>query len=106
MTASILIACISALISGGVGLLVWRIQKHIDRLEAETEKRHAAQVEMHKRERELQLAMAETTRLMAKKLYDASSVNGDLEKSAEDLKKSQDALTSYTREIGISYVEK
>lgn len=106
MSISILIATISACISGVVALLVWRTQKHIDRLEAETEARHQAQIEMHKLERELQLAMAETTRLIGKKLNDEQSVNGDLEESTKQLKRSQDALTGYTRQIGISYVEK
>lgn len=104
--AGIFTGLISAIISGIVALLVWRTQRKVERIEAEAEARHKSQVNMHVYERELQVAMAETIKLTAKKVNDSGSVNGELEQSTIILAQCQKALQDYTNKMALQNVEK
>lgn len=106
MTASVITAIISACVSGIVAFLVWKQEKAFEQLKADNDSQRQTQVKMHTLERDLQLAMADTTKLMAKKLDNSIAVNGDLLESASRLAECQEALQNYTNELGIRRVEK
>ena len=101
-TASCLI---TALVGGVVGLLFWKIEKKIDHLEEDNERHHQEQVKVRTAERELLLAVADTSLLTAKKVNDEASGNGELKKAEDNLIKKRDSLQGMTRQIAIEYLE-
>ena len=96
---------ITAFIGAIIALLFWKIEKKIDKMEAENNAHHKEQVQLRKAEREVLLAVADTTILTAKKVNDSNSVNGELEKSIEELEAKKKEVQDLTREIFYEHLE-
>ena len=90
---------ITAVIGGIVAFLFWHIERKIDTLEKEQEKRHEEQIGVRIAERDVLLAVADTTLLTAKKVNNRNSVNGELEASIERLQEKNHALQEMTTQI-------
>ncbi len=96
---------VTALIGGVVGLMFWKIEKKIDHMEEDNQKRHKEQVEIRTAERELLLAVADTSLLTAKKVNNETSVNGELKIAEDFLQKKKHTLQDMTRRVAIEYME-
>lgn len=101
----ILSITLTALIGGIVAFLFNRIESKIDKLEAENNAHHKEQIAVRKAEREMMLAVAETTMLTAKKVNNRNSVNGELEASIKELQERKQAVQDITREIAFERLE-
>lgn len=101
MITKILLAIITGLVTFGFGLIVRKLNK----MEKESEIRHQEHKKINIKERELLLALADTTKLTAKKVNDAHSVNGELEDSIEYLQEKKHAVQDLTREIAFEHLE-
>lgn len=86
----ILISIFCAIVSGTV---LWKVQIH----QKLNDKRHQEQVDLAVKERELLLATAKTTELLARK-FDGEGINGELHEANEELKKEREELQDFTRE--------
>lgn len=96
-------AAITALIGGAVGLLFWRIEKKIDRLEKENDEHHKEQVATRKAEQDLLMAMADTITLTGRKVEDAASVNGELKESIKKTQEKKEAMQELTRAVALEH---
>lgn len=103
MTAVILSA-ITATISAAIGVAVWALQRKIDHLERDTEKRERQQIEIRAAERDLLFAEAKISALTAR-VARGEIVNGDLERAEKDLQAKRDALSAVTNRIVAEYME-
>lgn len=103
MTA-IIMSSITALISAGIGIAIWALQKKIDRMETVAEKRNAQQIEIRAAERDLLFAEAKISALTAR-VARGEIVNGDLEKAEQDLADKKKFLTDLTNKIVAEYME-
>lgn len=101
MTQTIVTAIVGAI----VAFLFTRIEKKIDKLESESNAHHKEQIQVRKAEREMMLAIADTSILTAKKVNDRKSVNGELEASIEELEKRKKKVQDLTREIAFEHLE-
>lgn len=103
MTA-IIMSIITALISAGIGVAIWALQKKIDRMEKDADKRNAQQIEIRAAERDLLFAEAKISALTAR-VARGEIVNGDLEKAEQDLANKKKFLTDLTNKIVAEYME-
>lgn len=103
MTA-IIMSTITALISAGIGVAIWALQRKIDRMEKDADKRNAQQIEIRAAERDLLFAEAKISALTAR-VARGEIVNGDLEKAEKDLAAKKEALTAVTNRIVAQYME-
>ena len=101
MITKIILAFIAALITFGFTLIVGKLNE----MEVESKKRHEEHKKVSIKERELLLALADTTKLTAKKVNDAHSVNGELEESIDYLQEKKHAVQDITREIAFDHLE-
>lgn len=95
---------IEAIIGGLIGMMFWRIQKKIDKMESDQKARHKEYVEIRTKERELLIAEAKISALTARCVR-GEMVNGDLEEAENDLIDKEEALHTLTRKIAIEYIE-
>lgn len=94
LTAGTIIQLIISIFCSVVsGLVLWIIQKH----RKEDEARRDAEVTAAVKVRELQLANAKATELIARKI-DGEGINGELHDAAENLTEKREAVENYTRE--------
>lgn len=93
VTASIVQIVISIVCSVVSGLILWIVQKG----RKEDEQRRAAEVEGLVKDRELQLANAKVTELLARKI-DGEGINGELHAAADELTSRRDAVERHTHE--------
>ena len=105
-TTLMAITLMTAVISGFVGFGFWSIEKKLGKLETENEHHHRESITMRTAEREVLLSVADTTILMAKKINDKNSVNGELEASVKELQEKKDHVQALTREIAYEYLER
>ncbi len=103
MTA-IIMSSITAIISAGIGVAIWALEKKIDRMEKESEKRNRQQIEIKAAERDLLFAEAKISALTAR-VARGEIVNGDLEKAEADLQEKKKALTDITNRLVAEYME-
>lgn len=96
---------ITAIIGAVVAFLFARIEKKIDQMESENDTHHKEQVTMRTAERELMLAIADTTMLTAKKVNNRTSVNGELEQSIKELDKRKKRVQELTHEFYFEHVD-
>lgn len=75
------------------GVVLWKLQEH----KHTNDERHREQVELAVKERELILATAKTTELLARK-YDGEGINGELHEANDELKEERENLLDFTRE--------
>lgn len=95
---------VEGIIGGIVGILFYRIQKKIDRMEADQTQRQREQVEIRTLERELLLAEADVSALTARCVR-GEAVNGDLDCAFKNLTRKKNDLQSVTRKIALEYIE-
>ena len=100
------ITIMTAVISGVVGLGFWSIEKKLSKLETENEHHHKESITMRTAEREVLISVADSTILMAKKINDRNSVNGELEASIKELEEKKERVQALTREIAYEYLER
>ena len=100
----IIITVATAVIGAMVGLLFHRIEKKIDRMEADNEKHHREQVEVRIAERELLLAEAHISALTARCVR-GEKVNGDLEKAEGELAEKTERVQDVSRRIFEEHME-
>lgn len=100
------ITIMTAVISGAVGLGFWSIEKKLSKLETENEHHHKESITMRTAEREVLISVADSTILMAKKINDRNSVNGELEASIKELEEKKEHVQALTREIAYEYLER
>lgn len=93
VTASIVQIIISIVCSVVSGLVLWIVQKS----RKEDQARREIEIEGAVKDRELQLANANVTELLARKI-DGEGINGELHAAADDLKNKREAVESHTRE--------
>lgn len=103
MTA-IVMSTITAVISAGIGVAIWTLQRKIDRMEKDADRRNKQQIEIRAAERDLLFAEAKISALTAR-VARGEIVNGDLEKAERDLATKKDALTAVTNRIVAEYME-
>lgn len=96
---------IAAVISGGIGLLIWKIEKKLDRMEMDNATRDRQQIELRAAERDLLYAEAKISALTAR-VVRGEIVNGDLEAAEKDLAEKKTALTDLTNKIVAEFMEK
>lgn len=96
---------LTAVIGGVVTFLFGVITKKLVKMDKKAEERHEEHKKVSIKERELLLAIADTTKLTAKKVNDSSSVNGELEESVEYLQKKKHEVQDLTREIAFERLE-
>lgn len=101
MTATIISSVIGGLVALGFGLLNGKLNKMIQ----ESEANHEEHKKMSIAERECLLAVADATVLMAKKLDDEDSVNGELKESVTYLRDKKHKVQDLTREIAFNRLE-
>lgn len=101
---SIASCMVTALIGGVVAFLFWKIEHKIDHMEAKTDQHNKEQIEMRKRERELLLANADLTLVIAKK-EQGYDVNGDLKTASDYLQDKKHDVQDYTRILAIERME-
>lgn len=94
----IIITATTAIIGAVVGLLFHRIEKKIDRMEADNEKHHKEQVEVRVAERELLLAEAHVSALTARCVR-GEKVNGELEKAEQEVEAKTKVLEGITNRM-------
>ena len=75
------------------GTVLWKVQEH----KKLNDKRHKEQVDLAVKERELLLATAKVTEILARKI-DGEGINGELHEANEELKKEREELQGFTRE--------
>ena len=103
MTA-IVMSTITAVISAGIGVAIWTLQRKIDRMEKDADRRNKQQIEIRAAERDLLFAEAKISALTAR-VARGEIVNGDLEKAERDLATKKEALTAVTNRIVAEYME-
>lgn len=96
---------IAAVISGGIGLLIWKIEKKLDRMEIDNATRDRQQIELRAAERDLLFAEAKISALTAR-VVRGEIVNGDLEAAERDLADKKTALTDLTNRLVAEFMEK
>lgn len=89
---------IVALVGGIVSFLFVRLNKKIDKIDDDGEKRHRDQVKVRIAERELLLAEAHISALSARCIR-GEKVNGDLEQAEADLNAKKKAVQDITRQL-------
>ena len=94
---------ITAVIGAVVAFFFWRIEKKIDRMEAENDAHHKEQVEIRIAERELMLSIADTVALTGKKVEDAASVNGELQDAIKKTLEKKETVQEITRAVAIEH---
>lgn len=104
-TTVIAVTIMTAFVSGVVGLVFWKLQKSLDKIEAEQAEQRKEQNAMRAAEREVLLCVADTTILTAKKVNDANSVNGELEKSIRKLEAKKKRVEELIKEIAYERLE-
>lgn len=103
MTALVM-STITAIISAGIGVAIWALQRKVDRMEKEAEKHNAQSIRIRAAERDLLFAEAKISALTARVLR-GEIVNGDLERAEKDLQEKKKTLTDITNEIIAEYME-
>lgn len=93
MAAQIIQIAISIFCSIASGLILWLVQKN----RKEEEARRTVEVAGRIKDRELQLASAMVTELIARKI-DGEGINGELHTAAADLTEKRQAVEDYTQE--------
>lgn len=101
---SIVLSAIAALISAMIGLAIWRLQKKIDKMEADADKRNAQQISIRAAERDLLYAEAKISALTAR-VARGEIVNGDLEAAERDLAEKKKILSDLTNRLVAEYME-
>jgi len=101
---SIVLSAIAALISALIGLAIWRLQKKIDKMEADADKRNAQQISIRAAERDLLYAEAKISALTAR-VARGEIVNGDLEAAEHDLAEKKKILSDLTNRLVAEYME-
>ena len=97
MTA-IIMSSITALISAGIGVAIWALQKKIDRMEKDADKRNAQQgQDQNNAEAKISALTARVAR--------GEIVNGDLEQAEKDLAAKKETLSAVTNRIVAQYME-
>ena len=96
---------IAAVISGGIGLLIWKIEKKLDRMEIDNVTRDRQQIELRAAERDLLYAEAKISALTAR-VVRGEIVNGDLEAAERDLADKKTALSDLTNRLVAEFMEK
>lgn len=96
---------ITAIIGGFVTFLFGMLNLKLNRMMKESEKHHEEHVKINIAERELLLALADTTILTAKKVNDRNSVNGELEESIVYLRDKKNNVQDITREVAFGHLE-
>ena len=89
---------IVALVGGIVSFLFVRLNKKIDKIDDDGEKRHRDQVKVRIAECELLLAEAHISALSARCIR-GEKVNGDLEQAEADLNTKKKAVQDITRQL-------
>lgn len=100
------VAIITTVIGAVVAFLFGLLNKKLNKMMRESEEHHEEHKKISIAERELLLAVADTTILMAKKLDNADSVNGELEESIKYIRDKKHAVQDMTREIAFEHLEK
>lgn len=96
---------IAAVISGCIGLLIWKIEKKLDRMEIDNATRDRQQIELRAAERDLLYAEAKISALTAR-VVRGEIVNGDLEAAERDLADKKTALSDLTNRLVAEFMEK
>lgn len=94
----IMVSIFCAVVSG---IVLWKIQEN----KKQDEARYRANVEAAVKDRELQLANAEVTELLARKI-DGEGINGELHAAAERLTKRREAVERHTHTAYFEYKER
>lgn len=93
MVAMIIQICISLFCAIISGTVLWKMQQH----QKMNEERHQEEVELAVKERDLMIATAKTTEILARKI-DGEGINGELHESNEELKDKRESLENFTTE--------
>ena len=101
---SIVLSAMAAIISALIGLAIWRLQKKIDKMENDAEKRNQQQISIRAAERDLLYAEAKISALTAR-VARGEIVNGDLEAAEHDLAEKKKVLSDLTNQIVAEYME-
>lgn len=86
-------SCLTIICAVVSGIILWKVQKN----QKVNEKRHAEQVELAIKERELLVATSKTAELLARKI-DGEGINGELHKANEETKIKRKKLQDFTVE--------
>lgn len=100
MVTKIVIGFVLALIGGLITFLFWKIEKKIDHIEAENERRNKEQINIRLAERELLIAEADISALTARCVR-GEIVNGELEKAEKILAEKKKNIESLTLKVAI-----
>lgn len=100
MVTKIVIGFVLALIGGLITFLFWKIEKKIDHIEAENERRNKEQINIRLAERELLIAEADISALTARCVR-GEIVNGELEKAEKTLVEKKKNIESLTLKVAI-----
>lgn len=100
MVTKIVIGFVLALIGGLITFLFWKIEKKIDHIEAENERRNKEQINIRVAERELLIAEADISALTARCVR-GEIVNGELEKAEKTLAEKKKNIESLTLKVAI-----
>lgn len=104
MNLAILNAIFAAVISAAFGFMFARINKKLDAMQAEDEKRHNEAVQVRIAERELMLAEAKISALSARCIR-GEHVNGDLEEAERYLTACKRRVENLAHKTAIEVLE-
>lgn len=91
MVAMIIQICISLFCAIISGTVLWKMQQH----QKKNEERHQEEVELAVKERDLLIATAKATEVLARKI-DGEGINGELHEANEELKEKRENLEEFT----------
>ena len=105
MVQSIIIGVVLAVFAAVIGFLFWKIESKIDKIERNNEASEKEQLKIRIAERELLIAEAEISAVMARSLR-GEYVNGDLETAEKTLVEKKKAIENLMLKTAIIHEER